>query len=325
MSNVLRKIGRFVVDQKLLFVIIALVVALSTAQRGFLSIRSLLSLLNHITLLGIMAAGMTVLLISGSFDLSVGAVMAFTGVVIMLLQPYGLFISIIGGLVAGTLVGAINGLLVVKGKINAFIATLGTMIIFRGLGLGLTEARPIPGQIPSFQLIGRGTILRIPNTVLFLVIAYVAVWYILKYTRFGRNDYAIGGNIDSARLAGINVKVNTFFYFVFCSFTAAFAGMVYSSTVNTGSAAYGPGIELYVIAAAVLGGTSLFGGKGNVIGSFQGAVIIGLIDRSMVIFRVDTNYQLLVRGLIILGVVITDAITSRKEGFKFLTRGGGTR
>ncbi|MGM0366027.1 MAG: ABC transporter permease [Actinomycetota bacterium] len=322
MNKALKKIGNFLIEQKLLFVIIILVIALSSADRSFFSLRSLLSILDHITLLGIMAAGMTVLLISGWFDLSVGAVMAFTGVIIVLLQPYGMLVSIIGGLLAGTLVGAINGLLVVKGRIHAFIATLGTMIIFRGLSLGLTEARPIRGTIDAFKLVGRGAIMWIPNTVLFLIITYVAVWYILKYTKFGRNDYAIGGNIDSARLAGINVNAFTFLYFVFCSFTAAFAGMVYTSTVNTASAVYGPGIELYVIAAAVLGGTSLFGGKGNVVGSFQGAIILGLIDRSMVIFRVDTNYQLLIRGLIILAVVVTDAIVSRREEIKLLARGG---
>jgi ribose/xylose/arabinose/galactoside ABC-type transport system permease subunit len=141
----------------------------------------------------------------------------------------------------------------------------------------------------------------------------VAVWYILKYTRFGRNDYAIGGNILSARLAGINVNLFTFLYFVFCSFTAAVSGVILTSRVNTGSAVFGDNTSLIVIAAAVLGGTSLFGGKGTIVGTLQGVLILGLIERAMVTFNVDTNFQLLVRGSIILAVVVADALTSRRK------------
>ncbi len=313
MKDIIKKIGSFITNQRLLFMIIFLVIVLTIADRSFFTFRSLTSIIDHININAIMAAGMTVLLISGSFDLSVGAVMAFTGVITFLLQPYGLFVSIAGGLLAGTAVGALNGLLVVKGKINAFIVTLGSMIIFRGLGLGLSNSTPIKGRIESFSKLGQGSFLGVPNPVWVLIIVYVAVWYILKYTKFGRNDYAIGGNTLSASLAGINVDLNTFFYFVFTSFTAAIAGLIYCSRVNTASAVFGPGIELYVIAAAVLGGTSLFGGKGGVIGTIQGVVILGIVERAMVIFNVDTNYQLLVRGLVILAVVVTDTLVTRRQ------------
>ena len=224
-----------------------------------------------------------------------------------------MFVSIIGGLIVGTSVGALNGLLVVKGKINAFIVTLGTMIIFRGLGLAVTESHPVKGSIDAFQFFGQGSFLGIPLPVFYLIVAYVAVWYILKYTKFGRNDYAIGGNALSSRLAGINVNLYTFLYFVFCSFTAAVSGVILTSRVNTGSAVFGDNTPLIVIAAAVLGGTSLFGGRGTIIGTIQGVLILGLIERSMVIFNVSTNFQLLVRGLIILAVVVTDALTERKR------------
>jgi ribose transport system permease protein len=308
-----RKVVDFITERKLLVIIVVLLLTLSIADRNFLTLRSLYSIFDHVTINGVMAAGMTVLLISGSFDLSVGSVMSFTGIVIVLMQRYGMFVSILCGLIVGTSVGALNGLLVVKGRINAFIVTLGTMIIFRGLGLAVTQSHPVKGSIESFQMIGQSSLLGIPLPVFYLVAAYVAVWYLLKYTKYGRNDYAIGGNALSSRLAGINVNLFTFFYFVFCSFTAAVSGVILTSRVNTGSAVFGDNTPLIVIAAAVLGGTSLFGGKGTIVGTLQGVLILGLIERAMVIFNVSTNFQLLVRGLIILAVVVADALTERKR------------
>ena len=310
----MKKITNFIIDQKLIFIIIVLIIALSIEDKSFFTVKSLASILEHAAIIGIMAAGMTVLLISGSFDLSVGSVMAFTGIVtIMLQKPLGLFLSVLIGLIAGTMVGVINGLLVVKGRINAFIVTLGTMVIFTGFGLALSGSSPVKGTIAAYQFIGQGQIFGVDITLFYFIAIYIIVWYLLKYTKFGRNDYAIGGNILSARLSGINVNSYTFYYFIFCAFTAAVSGIILSSRVNTGNAIFGDTTNLTVIAAAVLGGTSLFGGRGGVIGTIQGVIILGLIERAMVIFNVDTNYQLLVRGLIILFVVVTDAVTSRRK------------
>ena len=314
MKSTGRKVLRVVADQKLLVIIVILIAALSIADSNFFTLRNFLNLLNHITINGIMAAGMTILLISGSFDLSVGSVMAFTGIMIILTQKLGLVPSILLGLAAGTAVGALNGFLVVKGRVNAFIVTLGTMIIFKGLGLALTNSHPVKGTIPGFQAIGQGTVAGIPVPVFYLVVVYIAIWYILKYTKFGRNDYAIGGNPLSSKLAGINVDLYTFLYFAFCSFTAALGGVVLTSRVNTGSAVFGDQITMLIIAGAVLGGTSLSGGKGTILGTIQGVLILGLIEKAMVIFNVDTNYQLLVRGTIILVVIVTDALTARRRG-----------
>jgi len=302
----------FFINQKLLFIIIALIIILTVKDRGFFTVKSLASILDHVTNQGIMAAGMTILLISGSFDLSVGSVLAMSGIATILLQRYGMFVSISGGLLTGVVIGAINGVIVVKGKINAFIATLGTFIIFRGLGLALTHG-PIKGTSENFPKIAQGSLSGIPNNIFFLAITYLVVWYVLKYTKFGRNDYAIGSNPLSARTAGINVNLNTFFYFVACSFAAAIAGVLLSSKVNSGNPVFGDNVPMLVIAAAVLGGTSLFGGKGGVIGTIQGVIILGLVERAMVIFNVDTNYQLLVRGSILLAVIITDAVTSNRQ------------
>jgi len=308
-----RTVGQVLVDLKLLLIILALVIVLAAADRSFFTWAAIVSLFDHVAINGIMAAGMTILLISGSFDLSVGSVMAFTGIVIVLTQGFGTAASVALGLAAGTAVGALNGLLAVKGRINAFIVTLGSMIIFRGLGLAITNSHPVKGSIPEFAAFGQASLLGIPLPVFYLLVVYVVVWYALRYTKFGRNDFAIGGNAVSARLAGIRVDLHTFLYFVACSFAAAFAGVVLTARVNTGSAVFGDQTPMLVIAAAVLGGTSLFGGKGTVIGTIQGVLILGLIERAMVIFNVDTNYQILLRGLIIIAVVVTDTLTARRR------------
>ncbi|MCL5771321.1 MAG: ABC transporter permease, partial [Actinobacteria bacterium] len=211
------KILNFFINQKLLFIIIALIIILTSKDKSFFTVKSLISLLDHVTIQGIMSAGMTILLISGSFDLSVGSVLAMSGIATIMLQRYGMFVSILAGLLTGVIIGAINGALVVKGKINAFIATLGTYIIFRGLGLGLTHG-PIKGTLENFPKIALGSLFGIPNNIFFLFITYIIAWYILKYTKFGRNDYTIGSNPISARTAGINVNLYTFLYFVSCSF-----------------------------------------------------------------------------------------------------------
>jgi len=309
------KAARLIADRKLLVIIIALLVILSVADRNFFTLQTFVSLFDHIAINGVMAAGMTILLISGSFDLSVGSVMAVTGIIIVLSQQFGMLASVLLGVAAGTAIGALNGVLVVKGKINAFIVTLGTMIIFRGLGLVLTNSHPVKGSIAAFQVLSQASFLGIPLPVFFLVVVYAAVWYVLRSTKFGRNDFAIGGNAVSSRLAGIRVDLYTFLYFVVCSFMAALAGVLLTSRVNTGSAVFGDQTPMLIIAAAVLGGTSLFGGKGTVIGTLQGVLILGLIERAMVIFNVNTNYQLLVRGTIIIAVIVTDALTTkRREG-----------
>jgi len=308
-----RNAARLIADRKLLIIIVVLLVILSVADKNFFTVRTFVRLLDHISINGVMAAGMTILLISGSFDLSIGSVMAVTGIIIVLTQQLGMLASVLLGLAAGTAVGALNGILVVKGKINAFIVTLGSMIIFRGLGLAITNSHPVKGKIAAFQVFSQASPLGIPLPVFYLVAVYAVVWYVLRYTKFGRNDFAIGGNAVSSRLAGIRVDLYTFLYFVTCSFMAALAGVILTSRVNTGSAVFGDQTPMLVIAAAVLGGTSLFGGKGTIVGTIQGVLILGLIEKAMVIFNVDTNYQILLRGMIIIAVIVTDTLTARRR------------
>jgi len=313
----MKKILQKIEGQRLLFILITIIVVLSVKGRGnFLSILSLYRILDEITVMGILAIGMTVVMLNGSIDLSIGSVMSLAGIITILLQPYGLVIAIAGGMIVATLVGVLNGLLVVKGGINSFIATLGTMVITKGIAFVLTGSQPIKGTIKSFENIGHGYILGVPNSALFLCILYVLCIYLLKYTRFGRNDYAIGGNELSAYLAGIHVGLYRFLFFVFCSLLAGIAGIIFSSTVNGGSAIFGDQVVLIVVAAVMLGGTSLFGGRGTLIGTFQGVVILGLIERAMMIFNTTAYWQYIIRGGIILVVVIISSLTEMEESVK---------
>jgi ribose transport system permease protein len=282
-------------------------------RNSFLSINSVRGLFKQVALNGIMSTGMTVLFIAGWYDLSVGSVMSFTGIVVILLQPYGIFVSVTAGIVSGLLIGLLNGLLVLKGNINTFIATMGSMVIFKGLGLGLTDSKPVKGTIAAFEKLGQGVFLGIDNQVWIMAIFFVLVWYLLKYTQFGRNSYAIGGNFTSATMAGINVKRYAISYFVLSALSATVAGILLASQANGASALYGTGIEIWIMVAVIIGGTSLAGGKGGVIGSLYGTLLLGLVERSMIMFNVDSNYQSLFRALVIIAVVVTDAIISNKE------------
>ena len=303
----------FLISQRILILVIIMYLTLGAYRNSFLSISNVHGLFKQIALNGIMATGMTILFIAGWFDLSVGSVMSFTGIVVILLQPYGIFVSVSAGLMAGLLIGLLNGLLVVKGNINVFIATMGSMVIFKGFGLGLTNSRPVKGTIPAFEQLGQGSIFGLDNQVLIMVIFFVLVWYLLKYTVFGRNSYAIGGNFTSAAIAGINVKAYAISYFVFSALSATVAGILLASQANGASALYGTGIEIWIMVAVIIGGTSLGGGKGGVMGSLYGTLMLGLIERAMIVLNVDANYQSLLKGIIIMTVVVADAFISNRE------------
>ncbi len=298
---------------KLLIIILILITSMSIVDPTFLHITSIYSIFENVTIMGILAIGMTYLLISGDFDLSIGAVLSLVTVVVIIFQENGIMLSVFVGLIVGLLVGAANGIIVVKAKVNSFIATLGTMVVAKGIALVLSSSRTVGGDNPAFLLLYRNTFFHIPLPIIYTAILYGVAGYLLKNTKFGKYTFGIGGNEHSAMLAGINVNAYKFFYFVFCSLMAAIAGILFASRTNTGSANYGDNFTLLVIAAVVLGGTSLFGGYGGVWGTFQAVVILGLIERAMIIFRIGSWYQYLVRGLIILIVVLISTISERRR------------
>jgi ribose transport system permease protein len=316
LNNALRKIGLFLLDQKLLVILIILLAVLISADPYFFRPNRLMLVLEHITVNGIMAVGMTILLISGSFDLSIGSVMSLAGLVVIMLQPLGVAIAILGALLAGAAVGFMNGVIVAKGRINAFIATLGTMIAIKGFALGISRSSSLFGSNQAFNTIAQGKLFFVPNLVYFLILVFILGWFILNRTKFGRNAFAIGGNENSARLAGINVDLYKILYFIICALTASISGILLSSRINAASAVFGDNTPLIVISAVILGGTSLFGGKGKIVGTLQGVLILGLIEKLMVVLNILLYNQLLVRGFIILGVVLMDTLISGRPARK---------
>lgn len=308
---------RFIIDflknQKLLVIIVVLVLLLYFKDNRFLSYWSISDLFLHISVIGTMAVGMTLLMISGMLDLSVGATLSLTAVVMMLTQKFGIFSSVLLGVLSAVMIGFLNGIIVVKGRINFFIATLGTMSIAKGLALALSNSHTVVGVNKSFINLANGFILGIPIPTIILIISYLVGGYLLKYSKLGRNSYTIGGNEHSAILAGVNVNKTRTLLFMFCALTAAIAGLILSAKSNTGSANLGDNLTLIVIATVVLGGASVFGGKGSMIGTFQAAIILGLVERAMIIFNINTWYQYMIRGIIILAVVVLDTYFERKN------------
>jgi len=304
---------KFLLNQKLLILIVLLVAAMAIKDTNFFSLSGVYEIFDHIAIIGIMAVGMTVLLISGSFDLSIGSVLSLTTVIVMLFQERGILISIIMGVVSGIAVGILNGLIVVKGKINPFIATLGSMLIAKGFALGISRSQTIVGSRAEFIFLAHGKVLGIPNPFILLVIFLLIGWYILRFTKLGRNSYAIGGNEHSAILAGIQVNRSKFVFFVFCSLTASISGLILASKTNTGNAILGDNVVLIVIGGVVLGGTSLFGGRGHIMGTIQGVLVLGLIERAMVVFHISSWYQYMLRGIVILAVIVLDTVIERRR------------
>jgi ribose transport system permease protein len=305
---------RILVENRLVIIVLVLVAVLAIVRPTFIRIGNIRNMLLHMSTNGIMAIGMTIVLISGAFDLSVGSVMSLSGIIAIMLIPFfGLVISIFLAVVGGTFCGFLNGIVITKGKVNPFIATLGTMVLIKGLCLAITNSEPISPENELFGFIGWGTVAGIPNPVIVLVVVTAAGALMLRFTDVGRNVYAIGGNEFSCRLAGINVNRYKIFYFTLCAFLASIAGIIVSSRANIGSAVLGDNTPLIIIALVVLGGTSLSGGKGTVLGTILGLLVFGLIDNGMVQLDIYSYYQFIVRGTIILFVILADTLIAKRR------------
>ena len=307
-------LSKYFEKYKVIIILVLLVALVSIINVRFLRIRNLVNILMHASIYGIMALSMTTLLISGHFDLSIGSTLSIVGMVTLYLQPLiGIIPSIFAGLGIGIVIGFINGIIVVFGRVNAFVATLGTMIIIKGISLGMNQGNPIPNKSMIYMEIGNGSFGIIPFPVLYFAIFIVIFIFVMSFTTFGRNSYAIGGNILSARISGIKVRLYTILYFVLSSFTAAVAGVLLSSRLNVGSAVLGDNTPLFVISAVILGGTSLKGGIGSIKGTILGLLVLGVVNSGMDMLNVQSYFQLIVRGSILVSVVLVDAYYERQK------------
>lgn len=294
----------------LLIAIVVLLAAFRFWVPQFLSVDNLLDLANQISINAILAFGLTLVILIGGIDLSVGAVVALIGVLTVWLLPrVGLFVAIPAGLLAAIAFGLANGLCAAKTAMPPFIITLATMLVARGMALRFNEGRPIP--VPSsqeaFLALGNGRIFGVvPVPVLVMLGAFVATAVLLHLTRFGQHLYAIGGNREAARFTGIPLARNEVAVYVACSLLAGLAGMIHASQLYSAEPGSGEGFELVAIAAVVVGGTSFTGGVGTIPGTFLGAIIIGILNKGLNQAGVHFSVQSIVRGLVILAAVYVD-------------------
>jgi ribose transport system permease protein len=283
-------------------------IIISVISPRFLTVSNVLNVLTQVSVNAILAIGMTFVILTGGIDLSVGSVLAITGAVVANFAKSGgnILPGIIVSIIIGAAIGLFNGLIVSKGKIQAFIVTLATMTIFRGVTYVFTNGDPISGLGNNISFIGNNSLLGIPIPIFLILIVLFIAWYALNQTRFGRYVYALGGNEDSARLSGINTnKIKTLVY-VISGVTAAIGGIIVTSRIGSASPNAGTGFELDAIAAVVLGGTSLAGGEGSVTGTIIGALIIGVLNNGLNIMNVSPFYQSIVKGAVILLAVLLD-------------------
>jgi ribose transport system permease protein len=285
-----------------------LAVALTVASPRFLTGSNVSNLLDQWSPAAIMAAGLTLILIEGGFDLSAGAVYALAGVVAAKLAPHGTGVAFLGGILAGTVIGTVNGALVTVGRINAFIATLSTGFIVGGLALALSDGVLVAVGNASFVKLGQSTFLGLTWGVYLMAIVLVATGFLLHSSIFGRHVYAVGGNEEAAMLSGVPVEAVRFLSFALMGTLAGLAGVLQASRVGFGEAEAG-GLDLLfnVFAIVIVGGTSLSGGEGAIWRTALGVAILAMIGNAFVLLNLSAVYQQVFFGVIILAAVAIDA------------------
>lgn len=295
------------------FVLICITLSLITPN--FLSITNISVVVKQVSINALLAFGVTFVIITGGIDLSLGSVVAVSGVVAASFahpDTYPLIVPILMGLLVGVLFGAFNGYIITKAGVPSFIVTLGTMTMGRGLALILSKGRPVSNLSESFNFIGGGSLLGIPVPIVLLGIIFFVCLVLLNKTTIGRYIYAIGGNEQAAKASGIEVNKIKLFVYTLSGALAALAGIVLASRITTGQPNIGAGFELTAIAAAVIGGTSTSGGIGTIGGTLIGALLIGVISNSLDLLNVSSYYQQVIMGAIIIGAVSLDKLSRSK-------------
>ncbi|WP_072670872.1 ribose ABC transporter permease [Vibrio injensis] len=302
----------WLIEQKSLIALLFLVVVVSFLNPNFFTVDNILNILRQTSVNAIIAVGMTLVILTAGIDLSVGSVLALCGAfaasLIALEVP--VLVAVPTALLAGAVLGGISGIIIAKGKVQAFIATLVTMTLLRGVTMVYTDGRPIStgftDTADAFAWFGTGYALGIPVPVWMMVVVFAAAWYLLNHTRFGRYIYAMGGNESAARLSGINVDRVKIGVYAICGLLSALAGIIVTSRLSSAQPTAGMGYELDAIAAVVLGGTSLMGGKGRIMGTLIGALIIGFLNNALNLLDVTSYYQMIAKAAVILLAVLVD-------------------
>ena len=288
--------------------LLILILVMAVFVPGFFTVHNLTNVARQVSINAIIASGMTLIIITAGIDLSVGSLVALTGCIAMIvLNATGSDALGLGvGIVVGGLAGAMNGALVAFLRLPAFVVTLGGLTIFRGLALTVTNGQPIIRFEGVYQWLGQGILLGLPVPVWMMILVVIVIHLLLSRTAFGAHLYAVGGNETAARLSGVRVQLVKFMAYVIGGLLTGLAGMILMARLSSAQPASGEMFELDAIAAVVLGGTSLSGGRGMVWGTLIGALIIGILNNSLNLLGVSSFYQLVAKGMIILLAVFVD-------------------
>ncbi|EEJ7757472.1 ribose ABC transporter permease [Salmonella enterica] len=277
----------WLLEQKSLIALLVLIAIVSTLSPNFFTVNNLFNILQQTSVNAIMAVGMTLVILTSGIDLSVGSLLALTGAV-----------------------AAVTGVIVAKGRVQAFIATLVMMLLLRGVTMVYTDGSPVntgfTDNADLFGWFGIGRPLGVPTPVWIMAIVFIAAWYMLHHTRLGRYIYALGGNEAATRLSGISVSKVKIIVYSLCGLTASLAGIIEVARLSSAQPTAGTGYELDAIAAVVLGGTSLAGGKGRIVGTLIGALILGFLNNGLNLLGVSSYYQMIVKAVVILLAVLVD-------------------
>lgn len=291
---------------------------ISLLSPRFLTSSNLLNVFRQTSINAIIAAGMTFVILTAGIDLSVGSILGFTGAIgaSLLMGGMNVYLAMLIAITVGAFAGMVNGIIITKGKVQPFIATLATMIFLRGATLVFTNGKPVAvsaSQVSGvFRWIGTGKLLGIPIPIVLMIIVFIICYYVLNHTQFGRHIYAVGGNEEASLLSGVNTHKVKIWAYTISGILAAVAGIIVTSRLSSAQPTAGDGYELDAIAAVVLGGTSLIGGQGTIVGTIIGALIIGILNNALNLMDVQSYYQAIAKAVVILIAVLLD----RKESGK---------
>lgn len=297
----------------ILIFLIVLFVLLSLSSPYFLTVDNLTKVLRQVAVVGIVTVSMTMVILTGGIDLSVGSILGLTSIVLAKLMVAGISvpIAIIITLISGMGLGLFNGFLINKIKISPLISTLGTMTIYSGISYIVTKGVSIFGFPKSFSFIGQGYILRVPVPIIILILVYIFGFFILNDTRFGRYLYGIGANEKASILSGVDVVKIKYIVYMISGLLASLASVVMLSRINSALPSTGAGLEFDVVTAVVLGGISVNGGEGKLQGVVIGLLIIAILSNGMILLGVDTYFQTVVKGAVLLMAVGIDNISKK--------------
>jgi len=312
-NSILSKFGR-VAESNLIIILVLLVLVLFFFDNKFLSFTNITNLLRQTAIIGVLAIGMTFVIISGGIDLSVGSVLAFASILASQLMVAGwpVWLAILIALVAGSLIGAFMGFIIHNGKVPAFIATLGGMTIVRGLVMLMCGAQKVNGLPTAIGDFAVQRYLGIPAMAYVWFITIIIGWVLARYTVFGRNTYAIGSNIEAARLSGIKIGINIYGIYAFCALMSSIAGILMTARLGNGVPTAGQGYELDAIAAAVVGGASLYGAVGSIPGTVLGTIIIASIRNGGTLLGINPFILDILIGALIVVAVLFDQLRKNK-------------